>query len=96
MRRCYLVCYDIRHPKRLRRVHKVCKGYGEPWQFSIFFCVLKAIDRVRLQAELENVMNLKEDQVLLIDLGENEPAARNAAVSLGESLDDPLEGTVVI
>ncbi len=74
----------------------MCKGYGEPWQFSIFFCVLKAIDRVRLQAELENVMNLKEDQVLLIDLGENEPAARNAAVSLGESLDDPLEGTVVI
>jgi CRISPR-associated protein Cas2 len=96
MRRCYLVCYDIRHPKRLRQVHKTCKGYGEPWQFSIFFCVLKPIDRVRLQAELENVMNMKEDQVLLIDLGENEPAARKAAVTLGESLDEPLEGMVVI
>jgi len=96
MRRCYLVCYDIRHPKRLRNVHKVCKGFGEPWQFSIFFCVLKPIDRVRLQAELEEVMNLREDQVLIIDLGENEPAARAAAVVLGESLDEPLEGTVVI
>jgi len=96
MRRCYLVCYDIRHPKRLRRVHKACKGYGEPWQFSIFFCVLKPIDRVRLQAELEEVLNLKEDQVLIIDLGENEPAARKAAVTLGESLDEPLEGMVVI
>jgi CRISPR-associated protein Cas2 len=96
MRRCYLVCYDIRHPKRLRQVHKICKGYGEPWQFSIFFCVLKAIDRVRLQTELENAMNLKEDQVLLIDLGENEPAARTAAVTLGESLDEPLERMVVI
>jgi CRISPR-associated protein Cas2 len=96
VRRCYLVCYDIRHPRRLRRVHKVCKGYGEPWQFSIFFCVLKAIDRVKLQAELEEVMNLREDQVLLIDLGENEPAARKAAITLGESLDEPLEGMVVI
>jgi len=96
MRRCYLVCYDICHPKRLRNVHKVCKGYGEPWQFSIFFCVLKPIDRVRLQTDLENAMNLKEDQVLIIDLGENEPAARKATVTLGESLDDPLEGMVVI
>lgn len=96
MRRCYLVCYDIRHPKRLRRVHKVCKGFGEPWQFSIFFCVLKPIDRVRLQAELEEAMNLREDQVLLIDLGKNEDTARTAAVALGQSLDEPLEGTVVI
>ena len=32
MRRCYLVCYDIRDPKRLRRVHKTMKGYGESWQ----------------------------------------------------------------
>ncbi len=53
MRRCYLVCYDIRHPKRLRRVFAVMKGYGEHWQFSIFFCVLKDIDRVRLQSDLE-------------------------------------------
>jgi CRISPR-associated protein Cas2 len=96
MRRCYLVCYDIRDPKRLRQVHKTCKGYGEPWQFSIFFCVLKPIDRVRLQAELEEVMNLKEDQVLIIDLGENELAARAAAVAIGQSMDEPLEGTVVI
>jgi hypothetical protein len=51
---------------------------------------------VKLQSELEEVLNLREDQVLLIDLGENEPAARKAAVTLGESLDEPLEGMVVI
>jgi len=96
MRRCYLVCYDICDPKRLRLVHKTCKGFGEPWQFSIFFCVLKPIDRVRLQAELEEVLNLKEDQVLIIDLGASEAAARQAAVTLGQSLDEPLEGMVVI
>jgi CRISPR/Cas system-associated endoribonuclease Cas2 len=52
MRRCYLVCYDIRHPRRLRRVHQVMKGYGEPWQYSIFFCFLRAIDRVRMRSDL--------------------------------------------
>ena len=46
MRHCYLVCYDIADPKRLRHIHKVCQGYGEPWQYSVFFCVLKEIDRV--------------------------------------------------
>ena len=71
MRRCFLVCYDIRDAKRLRRVHTIVKGYGESWQYSIFFCVLKSIDRVRLQAELEEVMNLHDDQCLLIDLGED-------------------------
>ena len=59
MRRCYLVCYDIRDAKRLRRVHKLMKGYGEPWQYSVFFCVLKEIDRVRMQSKLETEMNLQ-------------------------------------
>lgn len=96
MRRCYLVCYDIRDPKRLRQVHKICKGFGESWQYSIFFCVIKPIDRVRLHAELETAMNLREDQVLIIDLGENETTARSTATVLGQSLDEPLEGMVVV
>jgi CRISPR-associated protein Cas2 len=40
MRRSYLVCYDIRDPKRWRRVFKVMKAHGEHWQYSVFFCVL--------------------------------------------------------
>jgi CRISPR-associated protein Cas1 len=58
--------------------------------------------RVHRRADAPSAANasngdyLREDQVLIIDLGENEPAARKAAVTLGESLDEPLEGTVVI
>ena len=75
MRRCYLVCYDICNDKRLRQIFKLMKGYGEHWQYSIFFCVLRPIDRVRMQTELEEIMNLKDDQVLIIDLGENQAGA---------------------
>ncbi len=96
MRRCYLVCYDIRDPKRLRRVHKVLKGYGEAWQFSVFFCVLKDIDRVRLQTDLEEQMNQKEDQAMILDLGPNEKDAREAATVIGQPLPEQDSGIVVV
>lgn len=96
MRRCYLVCYDIRNPKRLRRVHKVLKGYGEAWQFSVFFCVLKDIDRVRLQTDLEEQMNQKEDQAMILDLGPNEKEARETATVIGQPLPEQDSGIVVV
>jgi len=96
MRRCYLVCYDIRDPKRLRRVHKVLRGYGEAWQFSVFFCVLKDIDRVRLQTDLEEQMNQKEDRAMILDLGPSEKRAREAATVIGQPLPEQESGIVVI
>ncbi len=96
MRRCYLVCYDIREPKRWRQAYKVIKGYGEHWQYSVFFCVLKEIDRVRMQTQLEAELNLSEDQAILVDLGPDEQAAREAAVVIGESLPKAETGVVVV
>jgi len=96
MRRCYLVCYDVCDPKRLRKIHKLMKAYGEAWQYSVFYCVLKAIDRVRLENAARELMNLREDQLLLVDLGSNEDAARESATVLGISLPDRDGGTVVI
>lgn len=96
MRRCYLVCYDIRDPKRLRRIHRLMKAYGEPWQISVFYCTLKAIDRVRLETALRETMNLKEDQVLIVDLGGNEDAARESSKFLGMGKPEQEGGVVVI
>lgn len=96
MRRCYLVCYDVRDPKRLRRIHRLMKAYGEPWQYSVFYCTLKAIDRVRLEAAAREVLNLKVDQFLIVDLGSNEETARESATVLGQSLPEAESGVVVI
>jgi CRISPR-associated protein Cas2 len=96
MRRCYLVCYDIRDPKRLRRVHKTMKGYGESWQYSVFFCVLKDIDRVRMQTDLEAHINLRDDQALIIDMGSDEEASREATTTVGQALPDLKMGVVVV
>jgi CRISPR-associated protein Cas2 len=96
MRRCYLVCYDIRSPQRWRRVFKVMKGFGEHWQYSVFFCVLRDIDRVRMQTALEEWMNLKEDQTMIIDLGPDEASARAAATVLGQQMKKQEDGIVVV
>jgi CRISPR-associated protein Cas2 len=71
------------------------KGYGEHWQFSIFFCVLKDIDRVRLQSDIEAQINLKEDQTMIIDMGSDEKEAREAAVILGQSLPE-IENRIIV
>jgi len=86
----------VRDPKRLRRVHKLMKAYGEPWQYSVFYCTLKAIDRVRLETALRETMNLKEDQVLIVDLGGNEDAARESSMFLGVGMPERESGMVVI
>ncbi len=96
MRRCYLVCYDIREPKRLRRVHKTMKGFGEPWQYSVFFCVLRDIDRVRMETAVRDKMNVKEDQALIVDLGADEEEARETVKVLGPGLPRLERGTLVI
>lgn len=96
MRRCCLVCYDIRDPKRLRLIHKVLKGYGEAWQLSVFFCVLKDIDRVRLQRDLEEQMNHKEDQVMILDIGFNEEVVRKTTTIIGKPLPEYSIGIIVI
>lgn len=96
MRRCYLVCYDIRDPKRLRRVFRVLKAYGEHWQYSIFFCALKDIDRVRLQSDMEVEMNLKEDQALIVNMGPNEETARGTTTVIGQPLPPMDNRTIVI
>ncbi|WP_017324518.1 CRISPR-associated endonuclease Cas2 [Synechococcus sp. PCC 7336] len=66
-RHWYLVCYDIRDPKRWRKVFKLLKGYGESLQLSIFRCRLNLRERERLRWELEEIM-AAEDSLLVVGL----------------------------
>lgn len=96
MRRCYLVAYDIRDDKRLRLVHRCLKGYGEPWQYSVFFCVLRDIDRMRLERDLLRIINQSVDQVLILALGNDEEAVQDALTVLGQRLESLHTGHSVL
>jgi len=67
--RAYILAYDIAEPKRLREMHKLAKGYGRPLQFSVFLCVLRREDRVRLAGRIETLISQREDRVILLDIG---------------------------
>ena len=67
-RRWYLICYDIRDPKRLRQVASVLEGHGERIQYSVFRCWLSASGLERLRWELTEEIVQQEDEVLFIPL----------------------------
>ena len=69
-RRRYILAYDIREERRLRRVCDVAKNYGQRLQYSVFVCDLSARELLWLKTDLGIVMNQGEDSVVLIDLGE--------------------------
>lgn len=63
----YLICYDIRDPKRWRKVFKLLKGYGENIQYSIFRVRLNQRDREQLRWKLEAIL-AQEDSLLIAGL----------------------------
>lgn len=69
MRRLYIVAYDVSDPKRLRRVFRTLKGYGDHLQYSVFRCDLTRSQRLQLEAKLGHTIEHAEDQVMFVDLG---------------------------
>lgn len=67
--RGYILSYDIADKKRLRAMHKLAKGFGRPLQYSVFACVLRREDRMRLASRIEALINVKEDRVVILDIG---------------------------
>ncbi len=87
MRIRYIVSYDISDQKRLRRVHRTMKGYGEPLQYSVFRCDLSPSERILMIEALSKVINHREDQVMLIDIGPAEGRGRISIETLGRAPD---------
>jgi len=65
----YLVTYDIRDEKRLRRVYKKMRGFGDHLQYSVFRCELSEANLVRMKMALNELIDHDADQVLIFRLG---------------------------
>jgi CRISPR-associated protein Cas2 len=97
MRIRYIVSYDIADQKRLRRVHRTMKGYGEPLQYSVFRCDLSSSERILMIEALSKVINHREDQVMLIDIGPADGRGRCSIETLGRAAEaDHLDRIAVI
>lgn len=85
MRRTYLICYDIRHERRLARVAKAMRGYGDRVQYSVFECALSQTELARCRHTLGGLIDHREDQILIVDLGSTESRTDRLFVSLGRA-----------
>ena len=90
MRTTYLVCYDIADEKRLRKVFKTMRGYGDHLQYSVFECQLTAMDLVRLRSQLSLIIGHADDQVLIVDLGPAEGRWDHIGVRFREPVPGPV------
>lgn len=93
---CYVVSYDIREPKRLCRVHRAMKGFGEPVHYSVFRCDLTAKGRVELKAALLDLINQDEDRVMIIDLGPVEGRVEERIEFMGVHLEEAERKFIIV
>lgn len=82
-RTTFLVCYDITNDRRLKKVFKTCRNYGNHLQYSVFECDLTPRERLRLESELKEILDLECDQVLFVTLGPTEGRGDRVIASLG-------------
>lgn len=95
-RRRYLLTYDIREPRRLRRVHRVAKDFGYALQYSVFLCDLDARGRIQLLAALGGEIHSRIDSVSLFDLGESDGRGVECVEHLGQRQEMPTSGGTAI
>jgi CRISPR-associated protein Cas2 len=83
MRQTYIVSYDISHPKRLRKVFKLMRGYGDHLQLSVFQCELNHRELIELRGRLAEIIHAGEDQVMFVDVGPVEGRGSTSISAIG-------------
>ncbi len=93
-----LITYDIvtkkkAGAKRLRKVAKICKNYGQRVQYSVFECSLEPAQWVDVRQQLISEIKEEEDSLRFYFLGANWKK-RIEHIGAKESYD--VEGTLVV
>jgi CRISPR-associated protein Cas2 len=95
VRNTYIVTYDICDDKRLRKVFKTMRDFGDHLQYSVFECQFTPVDLARCRHALAELIHHLEDQVLFIDLGPTEGRGERVIASLGKSY-SPIDAPCLV
>jgi CRISPR-associated protein Cas2 len=96
MRQTYIVAYDVCDPKRLRKVFRTMRGWGDHLQLSVFQCELSKRELVELRTALAAIIHHDEDQVLFVDVGPVEGRGRESIHALGKPYTHPERHALVV
>jgi CRISPR-associated protein Cas2 len=93
-----LVSYDVamegeRAARRLRRVAKACRDFGQRVQYSVFECIVDPAQWTKLRARLISEIDPEHDSLRFYFLGSNW-RRRVEHVGAKEAVD--LEGPLVV
>jgi CRISPR-associated protein Cas2 len=85
MRHCYIVVYDISDKKRVKKVFKTMKEFGDHTQLSVFLCRLDLKSFREMQKKLNAVIEEEEDQIIFFNLGPENMLPRMDITHMGRS-----------
>mgnify|MGYP003293726807 CR=1 FL=1 len=93
-----LVTYDVNTEdkdgrKRLAKVARLCKDYGQRVQNSVFECVVTEVQMIQLKNNLLNIMDTTIDSIRIYFLNKNE---NRRIITLGADTSVDVEGTLII
>ncbi len=92
----FIVSYDIMDPKRLQKVHKTMKGFGEPIHYSVFRCNLAPKGLVEMKAALFELIKHDQDRIMIIDLGNADGRVMERVEFLGVNPQESERKAIVI
>lgn len=90
-RTLYLVCYDIRCPRRLYRTHRYLLGYKVGGQKSFFECWLTPTELRDVQLTLQTLLLPSEDRAHIFQLD-----PRQRIESLGIATPPPVAAFMIV
>lgn len=96
MRQTFIVSYDVSCPKRLRRVYRVMRGWGDHIQLSVFRCELNPRELVELRSRLANEIHSGQDQVLFVDVGPVDGRGGTSIRAIGKMYIPPERRAIVV
>ncbi len=68
MKQTYLICYDIKDPKRLSKVYNLLRGIAIHIQYSVFCYSFEYNELIELKNKLKSLINEKEDDIRIYPL----------------------------
>lgn len=96
MRQTFVISYDISDPKRLRKVYRLMRGWGDHIQLSVFRCELNPRELVSLRSRLALLIHNDEDQVLFVDVGPVEGRGTTSIRAIGKAYTSPERRAIVV
>jgi CRISPR-associated protein Cas2 len=93
-----LITYDVNTEtkagkKRLHKVAKQCKNYGQRVQNSVFECIIDPAMLKELQNKLEKIIDIEKDSIRYYYLGDE---WRKRVEHIGAKASIDLEGTLIV